>query len=300
MKKILLALVVLAFLATPAVAGNQPEFDAVGCDATNFFNDFIRNYVCANGEARDGKVINLFSDFTDAKKYDPAESFTQTAGQLWPDPCFTGVKNGCAYESALTDAWNEAIYTWVIVLQMKPESDINLNIRDCVLKHNTFEVWGGCEQTGRYRAPWGELIFLANRNPLIKVTAIAGPYATPAFAGGEFIMQARPMPGTLEEADLILLDGVASRYTSKCLWEEALVIKLPFTLDPVAPGTYSLKQGDAIKVEVTIPFGNSVDLFYGQDNVSVKYIGITGTEYTGDCCGVDVECGDCAPVGSSS
>lgn len=297
MKKILLALVVLAFLATPAVAGNQPEFDAVGCDATNYFNDFIRVKVCETAE-RNGVIINEFSDFTNilygAVK---AESFTQLAGYPWPDTCFDGLKRvwigdsvnekvPCAYESSMTDTYNEGSYTWSIVLQLKPESDIDLNIRDCVVKHNTFNVWGECEQTGRYRAYWGELFFVAGANPLVTVTAFPGPYATPGFPADGMLLWAREMPGL----ELVALDGVP--YTSKCLWEEALVIKLPKTLEPAAGGgtEVNLKQGDRIVVEIAIPGTNSVDLSYGQDNVSLKYIGITGTEYIGDACG---ECGDC-------
>lgn len=301
MKKILLALVVLAFMATPAVAGNQPEFDAVGCDATNFFIDNVLKAVCANSVYFD-KNINLLSDFTkkmvDGKEVAGPEGFTTTAGQLWPDPCFDvtatnpgnefPVRAGCTYKSALTDPWNEAIYTWKIVLQKKPESDIDLNIRDCVLKHNEFDVWGESEQTGRYRAPWGQLIFVESANPAVTVTAAPGPFATPGFTK-PFGLDARLMPGL----GLVSLDEAL--YTSKSLFEESLVMKLPATggFNQAGDGEYNLKQGDIITITVTIPPNNTVDLFYGKDNVMLKYIGIVGTEYTGNECKSGSTCGGC-------
>jgi len=286
MKKILLALVVLAFLATPAFAGNQPEFDAVGCDATNYFNDFIRNAVCNNGTVVHPTLglikINEYSNFVN-------EAFTTTAGQLFLDPCFNNLRPGYQYTSALTDPWNEAIYKWVIVLQKKPESDIDLNIRDCVMKHNEFVVWTECEQTGRYRAPWGQLFFVPTANPVVTVTVSPGPFATPGFTT-PFTLDARSMPGLALSA---LDDAV---YTSKCLWEETLVMKLPTTggVNVGGQSEYNVKQGDVITVTVAIPGNNTVDLYYGKDNVSLEYIGIVGTEYVSTTfCGL---CGGCGAI----
>ena len=42
MKKVAILLVALMF-TVPAFAGNIPEFDAVGDDSANFFNDFIKD-----------------------------------------------------------------------------------------------------------------------------------------------------------------------------------------------------------------------------------------------------------------
>lgn len=286
MKKMLLALVVFMLMATPAIAGNQPEFDAVGCDASNFFNDFIKIAVCENGtivNAQGVEIrINEFSAFA-------GESFTQTAGQEWPDPCFNGLR-GCIYTSALTDPWNEGIYVWEIVLQKKPESDINLNIRDCVVKHNTFNVWTECEQTGRYRAPWGQLFFIPSANPSVTAEVFPGPYATPGFTV-PFILDARQMPGL----DLVAMEDAI--YTSKCLWDESLIMALPATgsTNVLGDATYNLKQGDRIRITISIPGNNTVDLFYGRDNVVLKYIGIVGTEYVapGPACAT---CGDCLSI----
>ena len=265
MKKILLITLVVAFMATPAFAGNRPEFDAVGCDATNYFNDFIKDMVVENGRDGFDRPINHWSDF---RSIWPYESFSNTAGQLFPDPCFP------EYLSALTDAYNEAVYTWQIVLQMKPESDINLNIVDCVLKHNEFDIWKGAEQSGRYRAPWGQLFFVPTANPSVTVQAIPGPYATPGFYSA-FVMDARTLPGLFP---VPLIDAL---YTTKALWEEGIVMVLPETGETNVEGqsVYNLKQGDAIRVSVTIPGNNTADIRYGSDNVMLKYIGIVGTEF---------------------
>lgn len=289
MKKILIGLVAVIFLVTPAMAGNQPEFDAVGCDALNFFNDFIKVAVCENGQVVHPTLglirINEYSDFP----FDPdtgwGEFFNTTAGQLYPDTCFNEICPTENYASALVDPWNEAIYRWQIVLQKKPESDINLNIRDCVTKHNEWDIWTAAEQTGRYRAPWGQLFFVPTANPTVTVVASPGPFATPAFVV-PFVMDARTMPG------LVLVALADAVYTSKALWEEALVMALPATggLNALGQPQYNLHQGDYLTIQVRIPPNNSVDLRYGPDNVVLKYIGIVGTEFVGEFCGICEGC----------
>ena len=281
MKRIALIIVALMMVASSAYAGCKPEFDAVGCDAENYF--------AAANSAQYGQIIDyvgpqgqlqLFSVFT----YDPltsydcelsgyGEFFEQTAGQLFPDVCFPG------YLSALTDSWNEAVYKWRIVLQMKPASDIDLTIYDCVMKHNEFDIWTGVEQTGRYRAAWGQLFFMKDANPSMSVKAIPGPFATPGF-DCPFYMDARLMP-TLDVVPM-----VDQLYTSKALWDESIVLVRPETGEQncVANTTYNLKHGDQIEVCVTIPFNNTVDVRYGADSVILKYVGIVGTWYFGEAC----------------
>ncbi|MDY6986526.1 MAG: DUF11 domain-containing protein [Thermodesulfobacteriota bacterium] len=246
--------------------GNRPEFDTVGCDATGYFasQDKIKQQVVENNIDGFGRLINLYSDFAN-------ESFVTSAGDLFPDPCFPG------YMSAMTDFWNEAVYEWEIVLQMKPESDIDLNIVDCVLDHNEPEIWGGADQTGRYRAAWGELIFVQAGNPHVTVEAIPGPFATPGFTV-PFNLDARTLPG-LRPVPL-----VDTPYTSKAFWEEGIVMVMPETGETNGMGqtVYNLKDGDLIRVTITIPSWNTVDIHYGEESVMLKYIGIIGTEYLTD------------------
>jgi hypothetical protein len=269
LKKIIVLLVAAILMATPAIAGNVPEFDAVACDASNYFavRNNAQHVPVIFGNSGPFGPINFASAFR-------GEFFSNTAGQLFPDPCFED------YPSALTDAWNQGTYTWQIVLQMKPESDINLNIYDCVLKHNGWNIFFDAEQTGRYRADWGQLFFVPTANPSVTARVFPGEFATPGFPEEGFILDSRTLPGL----NIVALDNVL--YTSKAHWEEGLVLVLPETGTTNASGqsVYNLKQGDYIRVDVTIPFNNSVDLRYGADSVILKYIGIVGTWYYGNFC----------------
>jgi hypothetical protein len=288
----------------PAWAGNAPEFDAVGDDSANIFavyNLIQYGQVIAKNVGPLGP-INLDSDWTATGNVvcpvvglhpitglpvtECKEYFKTSGGQLFPDPCFFDLaqlpdESGnpvppifTGYTSALIDAWNEATYEWKIVLQMKPESDLNLNIYDCVTKHNTFDVWGEAEQTGRYRAPWGQLFFTPNQNPVITVEAYPGSFTTPGFTT-PFIMDARPLPGL--DPPVPLLDAF---YTSKALWSEGIIMVMPETGLTNSSGQtmYALKQGDMLKVTVYVN-PNPTDIFYGQDNVILKYIGVVGAYY---------------------
>ena len=303
MKKfqILVIICVALALAAPVWAGNRPEYDAVGCDYCNGFAATSLKYYVVNGF----NLTNFYSDFTrtNADRYTSNEPypykrvfeqgglfydsiydewFYTQAAQLKFDTCYGGVRdcNTGYIASALTDAYNIGIYEWQIVLQMKPETDLNINIFDCVTKHNTFNIRDYAEQTGRYRADWGQLFFVQSANPSITALAYPGQFATPGFVSG-LILDARAMP-TL---GLVALNQAL--YTSKAHWEEGLVVKLPQNGDVSTSGQteYNLKQGDKIFVRVDVPFNNSVDIRYGPSNVIVKYVGVIGTEYFGaDCC----------------
>jgi hypothetical protein len=282
--KITIVLFAALALSMPTWAGNIPEFDAVGLDSANVFA--VTN-IAQYGQViqlntwplPNGAMINVDSDFTQANfpvgfpglgAFGLFEAFITSAGQLNVDPCFGRFGQ---YQSAMIDAWNEATYEWLIVLQMKPETDINLNIYDCVLKHNTFNLWGDAEQTGRYRAPWGQLFFTPNQNPIISVKAWPGEYPTPGFEA-PFTMDARTLPGL----DLVPLTDAF--YTSKALWSEGIIMVMPETgvVNESGETMYALKQGDVMQVQVYVN-PNPTDIFYGQDNVILKYVGIVGTHY---------------------
>jgi hypothetical protein len=276
-RKIILFSLVIALIAIPAFAGNAPEFDTVGDDSANIFNDFIKDMVVdANYVA--GVWINECSDWDNFHEIvngvNVYEDFFTTAGMLFPDPCFDNPNAYRSYSSALTDAYNAAEYRWRIILQMKPESDIDLNIVDCVTKHNEPHWWIAAEQTGRYRADWGQLFFVPSANPSVTVKAIPGPFATPGFDTA-FYMDSRQIPGL----GLLCLDNAL--YTSKALWEEGIVMVMPETgvTNSCGETVFNLKQGDAIEVEVSIPGNNTCDIYYGEDNVILKYIGIVGTYF---------------------
>lgn len=262
-------------ISTVAWAGNTPEYDAVGYDYLNFFSQGTVYYQAVNN----GPNMYLEEDSNFPWRFNGSyfwgEDFNTNAGQLKPNPCY-------GIPSALTDVWNEGTYEWWIVLQMKPEADINLNIYDCVLKHNETDIFRFADQTGRYRMPWGELMFNAAWNPLVSASVVPGPFATSAFAewyastGEELILDARTLPGLVS----IPLNGVS--YTSKAHWPEGVVMAAPKSGATNGSGQveYNLKQGDMIHVTVEIPPDtNTVDVWYGPESVILKYIGIINTEF---------------------
>lgn len=241
-------------------AGGRPEFDAVGDDSSNYFNGVIAAAVVREAVDGFGNKINNFSNFAE-------EYFYNTAGQQYPDWCFEG------YLSALIDPWSEAVYTWQLVLQMKPQSDIALEITQCVTDGTGFSVWSSASQTGTYWLPGGARVFVPSANPSITVMAYPGPYATPGFQT-PFHLDARVMPGLIP---LALSDALI---TGISLWSQHLVISLPQTGATNGAGEtlYALKSGDYLRLTVKIPYNNTSYIRYCQDGIVVNYIGVIGTE----------------------
>jgi hypothetical protein len=271
-KKLALVMLAMVFMTVPVLAGNIPEFDAVGDDSANYFNDFIKEIVVANNP------INEDSDFTDVwlphenpALDPPAEYYFTSAAAGRDDPCFPG------YISNKAGPWFRNVYEWRIVLQMAPETDLDLNIRDCVLKENQTNIWFYAQQTGRFRKTNGKLVFNKKANPRIWVEATAG-FKNLVPAGTNFWMDARKMPGL----GLVCLDNGndGKLYTSKALWEESLVLAMPEPggFNQCGQPVFPLREGDTITTRVTVPFNNPVDIWYGPDNVSIKYVGIVGLE----------------------
>ena len=272
-KQILTIVAIISIFCSLAVAGDRPEFDCVRGDANNYFNDAIKDMVV------DANPWNLASDFTDVldERFPPfmemyMEFFTPPV-QMTPDICFIG------YESAYTQWRRQARYEWQIVLQMDPQSDLDINIVDCVVKHNSKTAfgtnpWEGADQTGRYQMTDGASMFILGSNPRITVEAHPGPYHVFGFTT-PFILTNRPQGGL---DPTLPLNGLL--YTSKALWEESLVVKMPGHEDDGTGSEYPLSAGDMINIKVDIPFSNSVDIRYGEDNICVKYVGIDGTIYT--------------------
>jgi hypothetical protein len=265
LKKALLVMIAVAFMCVPALAGDRPEFDAVGDDSANFFNDFIKDYVVANNP------WNLASDFTDPLVYPVPEAFIPPV-QLTPDLCFNALGGG--YLSAYTQWHRPARYTYFIILQMDPQSDLDINIVDCVYKHNATTIFGagpfdGADQTGRTFDWLGNSYFDPGANP--RITAQAIPGTNPVFGFvAPFFLTNRTQGG------LFLTPFVDLLYTSKALWEEGLVAVMP----ELNQGVFPLSAGDVIRIDIDIPPTSTTDLRYGEDNVVIKYVGVTGTIYT--------------------
>ena len=282
-KRTLMILVLAVFISAPAFGDFiVPESDSVGDDTANVFHGPVDTMVMGHVNYA-GVAINDSSDFTDlwayGWEYYGAEFFAGSAGL--PRPDYTCFDFG-GYESILTVAGNASTYEWQIVLQVKPKTDLDLTIRDCVLEYAGSTIWGDAGQTGFYRDNAGVLWPIPGANPSITVVALPGPYAHayPAFDESlaklaarlgpiGMVMDAKMHP-TLEPTSMI-----SKLYTSKGLWEEALVLTLPednkvnLAGQPLVP----LKQGDMINVEISIPSYSGTNIRYSSDSVEVKYCG---------------------------
>lgn len=247
----------------------RPEFDAVGKDSSNFFNDYYKDMVIPSARDRSGRLINDFSDFD-------SEGFTNTAAGLTSDPCFSSL--GTNYLSALAPSWTEAAFEWLITLQMKPASDISVQVVGCVLSSGETDVWKYARQTGLYSTPWApqSLVFAPQANPRVTVRAFPGPFAKVGFPKEGFYLDARKSPG-LESSSL-----VASYQSIQSLLEGNIILAFPRTGNSNAQGEtmYELNRGDVLRITIETPYNNTADVRFGSDNVFLKYLGLVGTEYT--------------------
>jgi hypothetical protein len=247
----------------------RPEFDAVGNDSSGFFRDYYKEMVIPRGRDRFGRIINDYSAFA-------SEGFTNTAAGLTVDPCFS--TTGSTYFSALASTWTEAAFEWRIALQMKPASDISLQVVGCVLSAGETDVWRQARQTGLYRTPWAPQapVFSPQANPRLSVKALPGPFAVQGFPQGGFYLDARKSPG-LESASM-----ADTGITLQALLEGNIILAFPKTGYSNALGetTYELNRGDVLQITIETPYNNSADVRFGRDNVYVKYLGLVGTEYT--------------------
>ncbi len=270
-RKLFPVLLLAMLLASTAWADNIPEFDAVGVDSSNFFASNMITYKVVTAYWDDAaKNLEDFSNFVNV------ERFYGSAGQAFADACWG------EFDSVFTPRVTPSYYEWLIVLQLQPESDINLNIYDCVLKPQGAAnkgVFGDADQTGRFRGPAGKLYFVPTMNPSITAIAYPGPYAVPAWKGTSLsqTLEARMIPSLRKQ----VMDEVL--YTSKAHWDEGIVIALPQTGNKDVKGKvqYELKQGDKIYVRIDVPQNSPVDLYYGADSVILKYVGVVGTTYFG-------------------
>ncbi len=246
----------------------RPEIDLVGQDSQYFFRDDWINQIFTNGKDNYGTRINDFSAFQ-------SESFTSTAGQETPDTCYS--TTGHSYESILTPTWTDAEYTWEIVLQMKPATDLVLKLNGCVLKTGSNDVWSDGYQTGFYTLPWDttQAEFLSGANPRLTVQALPGPMAKEGFPPGGFTLDTRRQSG-LQVAPL---DD--SLVTIQSLAGENIVIVLPVEgrINATGQTMHSLSQGDRIIVIVSLPGNTTPDVRFGASGSALQYIGLKGTEY---------------------
>lgn len=267
LKRLLIIALLFVFVTgNQAFSGDRPEFDAVGNDSFNRFNDAVTAQVLT------ANPWNTKSDFTGAH-FTGMEYFNPPV-QLTDDICYED------YRSAYTQWRRPARYEWQIVLQMDPQSDLDIHIEQCVMKHSSTTVfgtvpWEGGDQTGRYQLTNGSSVFIAGANPCITVEASPGPNAVSGFTT-PFILTGRSQGGITD----LPLERLP--YTGTGIWNRSLVAKLPEYMKtaPSQGVEFPLSAGDTIRITIDIPFLNSVDIRYGQDNVTVRYVGVNNTIFT--------------------
>ena len=244
----------------------SPEFDTVGTDSTNLFTDISRRRISANLKDSAGRLINDYSDFSQ-------EYFLCDAGVPINDPCFSA--GGSIYQSVFTPPWSEALYEWRIVLQMKPASDIGLQVAACVLEGDQTDPFKYGAQTGHYRLPWSpEIIHVTpSAVPRVSVRAYPGPRAAAGFPQQGFALDIRRVP------DQGLSPGMDVRLFLSCLNTSHLSLVMPINgeVNSMGETVRELHAGDIISVQLAVPFNNTAGLRLGDENVSLNYLGRAGS-----------------------
>jgi hypothetical protein len=253
----------------PLLNRTRPEFDTVGNDAAIFFRSILTDRIINAGRDSADNKINNFSNFS-------TEYFQSVGGTSVADPCFD--LPGSSYNSVFSPSWTEASYEWEITLQMKPASDLFLTINSCALKPGENDVWTSAQQTGQFRLPWDpeQTVFAISSNPRITIQALPGPFAVVGFPEEGYYMDARRIPG-------MALSSVAdSPISLQSFIEEGIMMSLPRQGFSNAFGQtmYTLNRGDRVRITIDIPFNNSADVFFGKDNMVLRYLGVVGTEYS--------------------
>jgi hypothetical protein len=301
-------MIVAVFMTAPAaLAGNNPDFDAVCLDACNYFASqniitqlLIDGNLVVAGGGVNPKKLNFMSDWCDdfwtrAEVFREVETWIGTNCAYLPftdttnpsdrnpheffytsvsdvdnvDPCFPN------YRSMRALWFNTYFYAWKIVLQKKPETDLQIKIVDCVLKHQGDDIFEDAEETGWYNMPG---VGRVNTGGVPNITAIAypGPNRTLGFAG-PFVMDAIVQPGP----NGVFVPLCEVDYLSKAIFEEGIFLRWPATgqVNGLGLPMFDLHQGDEILIIVIIPSTNPNDIAYGRDNVRIEYVGYNGSEF---------------------
>jgi hypothetical protein len=250
-------------------ARSRPEFDAVGDDSDLFFKDRQIERIISTGVNAENRRINEYSDF-------PAESFLASPPGMAVDPCYAS--SGATYMSVYSPARLEATFEWEFTLQMKPSSDLVLNLNTCALKAGELDMWTYASQTGTFRTPWApqNVIFNPSANPSISVKALPGPMAAIGFPDEGFFMDTRKQP------DLDLAPLYDKPVTLLAFVQQGIVVVLPRQGNSNSLGQtlYELNPGDRIRVVIGVPRNNSTALYFGSQNVYIRYNGTIGSDYT--------------------
>jgi hypothetical protein len=197
-------------------------------------------------------------------------------------------------KTALTSMGNTGWYEWVIALPKKPVDEMNIEIECGVLKPNSLAL-NGKESIELCAAVTGEPVgpnctrlvgqYLKNSAlPKLEVIAHPGcnnkftPFHLTALRNPSTYNIVRKASGALANAQALqVLDGTAAtRIALKACMEKTILIKWPVDGEVNALGEKetALEAGDLIKVRMTIPNTNTVDVYCSEYSVTIGGIGI--------------------------
>ena len=268
MKWLVVCLVAMC-MVTPTMAAQTPYLAVVGNDINSNpfylspkYQQFIFDQT-ALGVPVDGET---FSPSTPINQPEICDTEGIAGPGNLPPFVFRGNNN------ARVSAGNSGSFEWTVNLPKKPSGEINLVIRCGILTPNAFAVCG----FGAIRLQAGEM---AEALPAIEAIASAGPYNT--FT--PFHLTAYKNPGTYDpfgDPSMPLINGAAGQILDgsdrtgillKACMDKTIVTKLPVEgqWNSLGEQEAELVLGDHIKVIMTVPGQNSVDIYCHAESLKV-------------------------------
>jgi hypothetical protein len=310
--KWLIACLVVLFMVSPALAGEDPYVAIVGNDVTAVPFYFSPKYL---QWAYDQTIFAVPTS---------GEVFVAQMPVIQPEICDTnGIGSGPfgslppftfqGKPNARVSQGNAGYFYWVIRLPKKPVGEINLVFQCGIIKPDTFANLG-FQAVNYCAAETGERItagFCAHQfvdpgvDPIVpaalpKIVALAGPgpynvsftpfyltaYKNPGTYNLAFVEHT--LPGATDQvpndggaiqndATAQLLDGRSNgtRVLLKSCMDKTIVVKIPVAGQLNANGQleYDLVEGDLIVVQMLVPRQNTVDIYCHEQSMRLMGIG---------------------------
>ena len=304
----------VCFMATTAMAGEDPYIGIVGNDINYkpfYFSpkhtQFLFDTVGLFG------IPDVFGSQDPSNQYtrvgvSGGEQFRSQTAINQPEVCDTlGTGIGPNFvdrgnRNSVTRAGNSGFYEWWIRLPKKPSGEINIVIQCGVLKPNAFAAYGYgsielCAAETGERVGFGTCVRQevdpgvspVQNTALPKITAIVypGPYNV-AFTPFHLTAFKNPSAYTLafdavteamtNNGNSQVLDGSANaRILLKACMDKTIVTKLPVTgqVNALGDTETDLEMGDMIWVRMDVPRQNSIDLYCHTQSARLAGVGET-------------------------
>lgn len=177
-------------------------------------------------------------------------------------------------------------FSWDIVLPVKPTSDLTIKVQCAVLLPNETNINNCSGETGQVVGP-GCSRGVKNLNywalPTIEAKAYPGPFAETGFKM-PFHLTAMRNPGVhgywgyhnSDNKPHQVLDGSkGSRISLKACFQKAIFVSIPANgrFNTRGQTEWKLNEGDLIRVIMTVPLSNTVDIYCSKASVTAEGIG---------------------------